>query len=266
MALLHLAIAVPLYAWVKRRSRLTAPVAVLAGGAIGAVPMAIVTLPVLIRYPTEFLLSLPLYGAIGATAGMVFWIVLELQRKRTRQSPVASLVAAGAAVSIGITLVWSSDGGVTESCHDYFLLGEDHAQPVVNAELGIPVAEWRKLSAAIENFADKHALSYVDNSVFAEATTNVLELSLCTDRGLRVSVAKHQYTSMQAASRSQRGVSLTVFTSLDDSDWKPIARSLIATIEKSWPGSVRYRDSGGKPIALSETRLGESGSNPEILE
>ena len=97
VALLHLAIAVPLYAWVKRRSRLTAPVAVLAGGAIGAVPMAIVTLPVLIRYPTEFLLSLALYGAIGATAGMVFWIVLELQRKRMRQSPVASLVAAGAA-------------------------------------------------------------------------------------------------------------------------------------------------------------------------
>ena len=178
--------------------------------------------------------------------------------------PATTLAAFAALTSAAVA---SIPGEVKDqTCGNLFRHGRASIAPRVNIDLQIGPDERSRLSKFVEDFAAAHELSFRKPAGPDKPAARFLYLSLYNARGTSISVAEEYcHDSTYARPRADRGVSIPVYEVHEGSDWQELGKDLIADLEATWPGRVRFRGRDGriipKPAALrSDPRSPEFAS------
>src|SRR6266571_157136 len=209
----------------------------------------------------EFGQGLLLFGSLGALAGLTFWTALKLSSVLpliNAAADLASLPRRGvhpattlAAFAVLATTAVAAIPTITKdrTCHNMFRDGRASIGPRVNIDLQIGLDEWARLTKLLEDFAAMHGLSFRNLIRPDSPAARFLYLSLCNERGTSISVVEqYWHNSTYARPSADRGISIPVYEVYEGSDWQELAGDLIAELEATWPGRVRFRDPRGRIV------------------
>jgi hypothetical protein len=176
------------------------------------------------------------------------------------------------AFAIGGALTVSLGGGdrrtqvVDESCHNLFRVDLSPADPVLRLDLDIPNSTWGAFKNFMADFASERELLFVDLSE-SHPDVNVLALSICNERGLRIVVLEQRWRHHDFAHPiTGRGVGIKFYIREAEERrafWAGFAESLIDRLEERWPGKVRFRNEGGLLVPKEDAMGSEPASAEE---
>ncbi|OAB61447.1 hypothetical protein AY599_04955, partial [Leptolyngbya valderiana BDU 20041] len=271
VALVHLLPAALLFSLLAWLNRINLFSCVASGVLIASVPAGILTFPMSISgssfnawsggrptvvngMPTlagwiDYVQLLGVFGAIGAAAGGLFWLLIKNRfvasssdkNRSVRNSEessfsswwmpiIAALMIAGVFISPSMTK--------DRSCHNVLRDGRNFAAPSLNAELAISRDEWRDLEAFYEQFATSNGLDFKSVIDHFDGSVSTLYLSMCSEPGLVIKSNKQHWEHLGGGPVPDRGVSVTIFSLEEEIDWIPISRRLFSALEQRWPGQI----------------------------
>lgn len=79
-------------------------------------------------------------------------------------------------------------------------------------------------------------------------------INLCSDAGVSISVADEPIHP----SRSEEGVTLSIYSLKPSWDWKPLVRLLLGEVEKIWPEKITFRGPSGQILSFEDAMKGRS--------
>jgi len=133
------------------------------------------------------------------------------------------------------------------SCHNPFVEGVRRVSAIFEVDLQIANEDWGELARLLEDFASSHEWSFRDTSRTEPGVLMTLYLSLCAENRLRILIAEQRWASQDYAPvPPERGVLLLFYGNMPAGVWHPVAAEIVGTLEKNWPGRVRFRDREGR--------------------
>jgi hypothetical protein len=267
--------------------------AIVAGFAVGAVPFGVLGLlpkgnysastnnvPTIVNgIPTlagwiEYLELLLTFGALGALAGLVFWLTLKWCGRRTtvaesaatriHRTPFTQLSISAGTFALAVLLATGvfaiPDITKDRTCHNMFRDGRTSVGSQVSMNLAIGMEDWPKLTEIFERFGTAHGLSFKNSSQDRPNAFRDLELSLCTDQGADIVARDPRWASKNFESIYGRGTFIAVYELRGNSGWQHLAADFLADVEAVWPGKVVFRNGKGqiipRPEGLRSTNTG----------
>jgi hypothetical protein len=279
----------PCFVAIERKRGVKAISAVVAGFAVGAMPLGVLGLlpkgnsststdgvPTMIDGVftlagwIEYLASLVMFGAFGALAGLVFWLTLKwcgrrampgeivakrVPRKRSTQISISvGTFAAGILLTSGVFAIPAITKDRT--CHNMFRDGRTSVGPRASMHVSIGMEDWPQLTEIFERFGVAHGLSFRNSSREHPNVFRDLSLSLCTEQGTNITARDPRWANKNFESIYGWGTHVGVYELRENSGWQPFAADLLAEIEAAFPGSVKFRDGRSQMIATPEELLG----------
>lgn len=214
---------------------------------VGGVPTmvnGVVTFAGLLSY----LLLAALAGALGATGGLTFALVLRsagvfahigAETWRPRLWVALGHVAGAGAVVAGF-VAWNA-ALQDRTCHNYSRDGRNSIPALLVINLDLPVNAWPSVTEEVGLFATDHGMRLRDEVAYYGHPTGH-GLSLCTDTGMNISVSDWRAHGLGAI--DDRAITLTVLEPVDPVDWHPIADDLVKRLEARWPDRVSILHGG----------------------
>jgi len=241
---------------------LVMPIGSNTSASIDGVPTMVNGIPTLIGLLYD-LLYWSLFGGLGALGGILFFVIVKLAGGSVRPrsetpAPVSrrsSLATSGlAVVALLLTATAFAIPGITmdRTCHNMFRDGRTSVGTRVNVVLAVAVDDWPRVTQIFQDFAAAHHLSFRNSSHASPGVVDMLDLSLCNERGLNIHSLEQVWHQKNVSVPDKRGVSLGVYELRDGSDWRSEARELIARLEAVWPGRIQFKDNLGRDIPMPE--------------
>jgi hypothetical protein len=213
--------------------------------------------------------SVGFFGLFGALAGLAFWAVLRLTGELSapvravngaaevrlhRSGPYITLAVSIAAVLLSSLVLAVPVITKDRTCHNMFRDGRKSVHSQVNMELEIGLADWPKLTTVFEDFGTTHSLSFRNSSRVNPGVVDVLGLSLCSERGANIEAHRQEWAAatFKALPLARSGVAIGVYELRSKSGWETLAQGLVAELESTWQGKVRFKDGSGRVMPMPE--------------
>ena len=275
--------------------RITLITSIVGGFVVGAIPIGVISWPLLypdlktsawsFGVPTmisgaptlagwfNYAAGVAFFGAFGAIGGFVFWVVLKwVHAPMSRQAVVAKpsrdegsrgVILAGTAV-LFTGLVFAIPAITKDrTCHNMLRDGRDSIGPQVSMDLPIDVADWTRLTKLFLDFAAARGMSFRDSTQNRPNVMQAIYLSACGEQ-VNVTAMQQRWSTTNTAIPN-RGISIGIYEQHDGSDWKQIARDLIAEIELAWPGKLQFRGRDGGVVPMPPELQGADTKAPAAI-
>jgi hypothetical protein len=284
IALAHaVLLGLPLFLLLRWKRRVNAAWSIAGGFVVGMIPGAILTWPwrpgsgssssadgvptVVDGVPTlagwiAYGETLTILGAFGALGGLVFWLTLKLSGALADDPVPAPGSRRGARATVGLALAAVALSALVfaipairkdRTCHNMLRDGRSSISPQVNLDLPLGVEDWPVLTKRFEDVAAAHALSLRDSSRSQPGVVHVLGLSLCNDQGVNIAAHEQRWAAQNFEPLvAGSGISISAYELRPDSGWKDPMRGLVAALEATWPGKVRFRDRDGRFVPMPD--------------
>jgi hypothetical protein len=266
VALAHaVLLGLPSYLLARSKGWVNIASAVIAGFCIGAIPVGVLTFPldsgksnvwvggvqtIVDGLPTtagwvEYLKGLLLFGGYGLLGGLAFWATLRIARQPSRMRSVSLVVVPVLAVAALAAPALMKD----RSCHNMLRDGRSSISAVVRMDVQVEHQDWPALAALLQAFAASQGLSFRDSSKDTPDVVRTLYVSAC-DQGVNIEIAEQLWAhSGYKHALGERGIAIGVYAQQNDTDWRRLARPLVETLEKRFPGRIRFRGDRGELVS-----------------
>ena len=200
--------------------------------------------------------TLVFLGSVGAIAGLVFWGILKLSGfgARPADSPLPESQDNGAAIGgskVGLGLAIAAllvIGGIVaspaltkdRSCHNKFQEARTIGPAVVSIDLSILADDWPRLVQLFQEFSTTKQLSFRNSSRNEFGARRVIAVSLCNEVGANIEAREEAWAA---------GVAISVYQIRSGADSKALGRDLAISLERQWPGAVKFVDARGRIIS-----------------
>ncbi len=262
-----LLLAFPIYRYFSARQRVNAVTCAAMGAAIAAGPVGLLSLlsfgslqsastggipTVVDGVPTlagilQHIAMLAAFGAIGAAAGLSFWLTLRLSGAYGRDGVPAPrdfvfepplmlarrpgmILGAGTAIA-ALLVVMLPTITKDRSCHNLFRDGRNSIGPELIMELRVDEGELTAIAGVIEALGREHQMS-VRQASRPGPTDSAFRMSLCREPGLVV-VLSHGFPTAVAP------MSISVYISDPSITWHPVARDISTVMQQRWAGAFK---------------------------
>lgn len=225
-------VGLPLYLIALATNRVSAGIAAAAGFAAGAALPVIGLLPSLGDAPAITVGFIIPFGAGGAGAGLIFFLILRGsllepgQRKRVTGWAIA-------ANTIALAASWFAQD---HSCHNPVWYGQGIA-PSASFTIAVPQERWREVADEVDRFARDQSWSIRSRAAY-QPKHDWFETSVCRADGTDIVVTRYpDHPDFEAYVYQPQG----------GESWRTPMRDLHARMRARWPGAVAYRDDLGEP-------------------
>lgn len=281
-----LVLGLPLFYLLRSMRRIGVASSALGGILIGAVPFGVLTMismfgpysassggrPTVINgVPTlagwiDYAYAVGSIGMFGLAGGLTFWAAMRLSGqiagKPNKPEAQSSKLRGGAlstvcvAVLLTCTLLILPSVVRDNSCHNLFRDGRTSVGPQISADLKLPAEDWPKLRKIFVDFGAAHSLSFRSDERIRGANIVWRDLNLCNEAGLNIDAVDQPWLTQINSSLADRGMNFSVYTLQPTSEWKPLARDLLNSIEMTWPQKTTFRGPNGKVTSVEEALKG----------
>ena len=145
----------------------------------------------------------------------------------------------------GCTPQYPPPAGFVDACYGGdFKEKLDGATPKFTMQIRATPADWPKVAQRFESFGSSHGLSYFDTSVTDVSGLRMLNVHLCSPKGLWLFADKRLWEN---GPRDNAPDEMPIFLYVYDSslDWAKIAHQFEQSFN-DWPGDVKSEWPGGK--------------------
>lgn len=274
-------LAVPTYAWLSRRLAPKAWAAMIAGFAIGAIPVGLLSVLILpdqasidgVTTVSNGVLTLAglidrlvlagSAGLMGALGGLAFWLTIisttrpatdGAGKPRLRPLPTAALfIGCLTAMLIApITGYLKFD----RSCHNPLSFGVTSMSPRIYASLAVGPGDWDRVSEIVESVAQDHQLDFRAGNG-GSPSYRVFDASACSPSGVIINLLQHHTDPSAFPERadwpsSTMDMSLGVYQPTGGDEWRAPANDLLDRLEAEYGDRVSYTDEIGEPVSRAE--------------
>tara|TARA_R110002096_G_scaffold252675_1_gene445550 strand:+ start:340 stop:1302 length:963 start_codon:yes stop_codon:yes gene_type:complete len=271
----------PCYLAIKRKSQLNWIISMSFGFVIGWIPMALFMWPyspgenfnswigetqtIVNGIPTalgwiEYFKSTVVYGILGATGGLFFWLTLSFYSKLLNNQGKRFLTYLIPLFALIICVAIYAFPSITadRSCHNPLREGGTSISPKVGVDVDIPYEEWPVLIELFSNFALNNNLEFKNSSENRPGSVRSLYLSICHESGFVISIVEQRWPHNNYANMIPgRGIGISTYEMGKNTSWKEVKNNLLYEIQNQWPGKINYRDSRGNKISKDETPLSQ---------
>lgn len=214
----------------------------------------------------EYAETLALFGGFGAIGGLAFWLVLKTARPR---AGYGRGISSGANLPIhatnilhksGATIVFVFAVGIASipaitmdrSCHNMFLDGRQSIGPVLTIDLQIFDSEWSGLLETVRKFAKDHDLSFRDTDETSPGVVPRHQLSLCNDSGVNVYIRKQVFRTVEG-----NGQYVVIYQMHENADWQELAGKLVEVLNTRWPNKVWFKKGNDRVAPTPDNLLAD---------
>lgn len=227
--------------------------AAIAGFFIGAIPIGLVGLALVTgQYATgdfewlEFLNGLVYFGIIGMSGGLSAWAVWTFSAPRPLRVTLPVFAAAGLILAMPIL---EKD----RSCHNPLRGGQATIAPELRGRLYIPPDDWPVLADIFRDFSQERGWRF---RMSIETDHGRYLLSVCKGEGTLIRALKNPFAPVHSSTHWI--FFLTVFQPQGGESWQDPTRSMIALLERKWPGGVEFTDEKGRTVPAPDWLVPET--------
>lgn len=225
-------VGLPLYLAASAMNRVNAGTAAGAGLVAAAAFPIIAMLPYYGEDPARAAAFVIAFGAGGAGAGLIFFLILRgpLLEPGQRKRVTGWAIAANA---IALAASWFAQD---HSCHNPVWYGRGIA-PSASFTIAVPQERWREVADEVDRFARDQSWSIRSRAAY-QPKHGWFETSACRADGTDIVVTHYPgHPDFEAYVYQPQG----------GESWRTPMRDLHARMRARWPGAVAYRDDLGEP-------------------
>ena len=285
-AALTATIGLPLYAILRSRLPQTWWSAVLAGYAIGAVPIALLSLASVPEFASsggvvtaegglrtaagwrQMIALCLISGLPGAVGGLAFWGTLKATGALTKgdDSPrrpwlsglILSLVLLGSGFAFALPTIM-----MDRSCHNSMRDGRQSVTPELVAEIDVGPEEWAELGALMQDFAYDQGWSFRESPGGSVETYAAFYVSVCTEPAIAFEAMQH-YANPAAFPLSgpddpgptNMAMMIRVTQEQSGAAWRKSSKTFFDRLQARYGTRLTFKNAQGQTISRSAAEAG----------